>query len=242
MIKSLFFYFRICIFLFLGYVSISIKDMGEVGMSVKTKVDRLLEVLTEGPLLPGGVREHYNVCGKSGCRCKDPENPVLHGPYLVLSWTLAGNGSSITIDPRGKAAAEKMVSRFRKAKELVNDIALEYANELRKHGVQKIKRDAPVLSVGTVTPSITAVRTKRAEESRDAWKGKALKRQAELEKNRVCLRDLQKSRANWRGECLALRKQKTELAKKLETAEWESSELNARIEAIERQTKKNGKC
>ena len=53
-----------------------------------TKEERIVELLREkliglGPMLPGSISEQWNVCGTQGCRCKDPNKPVKHGPY----WT-----------------------------------------------------------------------------------------------------------------------------------------------------------
>jgi len=46
----------------------------------------LLERLAEWPpVLRGSLRKHGNKCGNPNCRCKDPEHPVLHGPYHYLS-------------------------------------------------------------------------------------------------------------------------------------------------------------
>jgi len=41
-----------------------------------------------GPIHPGSLSEQYNVCGTPGCRCKDPKNPVKHGPYYQLSYSV----------------------------------------------------------------------------------------------------------------------------------------------------------
>ena len=43
---------------------------------------------------PGSLREQYNVCGKAGCRCKDPKKPQKHGPYYQLSYTWRGKSST----------------------------------------------------------------------------------------------------------------------------------------------------
>jgi len=62
------------------------------------KIAQLKQELAElGPMHPGSLSEQYNVCGKPGCRCKDPKNPQKHGPYYQLSFTWRGkswNGSS----------------------------------------------------------------------------------------------------------------------------------------------------
>ena len=58
---------------------------------------RLVELLNEGPMLPGSIKKQWNVCGMPGCRCKDPENPQKHGPYFQLSFTLAGKSTSMFV-------------------------------------------------------------------------------------------------------------------------------------------------
>ena len=44
---------------------------------------------------PGSLSQQFNVCGKAGCRGKDPQNPQRHGPYYQLSWV-----------PRGKSPTQ----------------------------------------------------------------------------------------------------------------------------------------
>jgi hypothetical protein len=36
-------------------------------------------------ILRGTIIQRGNICGKTGCRCKREENPILHGPYKYLS-------------------------------------------------------------------------------------------------------------------------------------------------------------
>jgi hypothetical protein len=43
-------------------------------------IERQIEAIRERvarlrPVHPRSVTEHYNVCGKAGCRCKDPKKP-----------------------------------------------------------------------------------------------------------------------------------------------------------------------
>jgi hypothetical protein len=47
-----------------------------------------------GPMRPGSLSRQYNVCGKPGCRCKDPENPRRHGPYYQLNYVYRGKKTS----------------------------------------------------------------------------------------------------------------------------------------------------
>lgn len=47
-----------------------------------------------GPLHPGSLSKQYNVCGKPGCRCKDPQQPRRHGPYFQLNYVFRGKKTS----------------------------------------------------------------------------------------------------------------------------------------------------
>jgi hypothetical protein len=43
---------------------------------------------------PGSLSRQYNVCGKLGCRCKDPKRPRRHGPYYQLNYVYRGKKTS----------------------------------------------------------------------------------------------------------------------------------------------------
>lgn len=47
---------------------------------IKREIEKL------GELRTGSLTEQYNVCGKKGCKCKDPDKPQKHGPYFKLSY------------------------------------------------------------------------------------------------------------------------------------------------------------
>ncbi len=47
-----------------------------------------------GAMRPGSLSRQYNVCGKSGCRCKDPKHPRRHGPYYQLNYVYRGKKTS----------------------------------------------------------------------------------------------------------------------------------------------------
>ena len=78
---------------------------------IKTQLQRL------GPMRPGSLSRQYNVCGKTGCRCKDPRNPQRHGPYYKLSYAHQGRFSSQFVrreDLRWVRAELANFKRFRK--------------------------------------------------------------------------------------------------------------------------------
>lgn len=43
-----------------------------------------------GPMHPGSVSLQYQVCGKKGCKCQDPDQPQRHGPYAKLAYVHRG--------------------------------------------------------------------------------------------------------------------------------------------------------
>jgi hypothetical protein len=47
-----------------------------------------------GAMRPGSLSRQYNVCGKAGCRCKDPKQPRRHGPYYQLNYVYRGKKTS----------------------------------------------------------------------------------------------------------------------------------------------------
>ena len=47
------------------------------------------DLIGSGYALPGTLASRYMRCGKTNCRCK-AESPVLHGPYLHWTRTVAG--------------------------------------------------------------------------------------------------------------------------------------------------------
>jgi hypothetical protein len=68
----------------------------------------------QGPMRPGSLSRQYNVCGKPGCRCKDPKRPRRHGPYYQLNYVYRG----------------KKTSRFIR-KEILRQVRSELANYKR---------------------------------------------------------------------------------------------------------------
>lgn len=48
------------------------------------------QLLALGPLHPGSLSRQYQVCGKPGCKCCDPQKPRPHGPYTKLTYVHHG--------------------------------------------------------------------------------------------------------------------------------------------------------
>jgi hypothetical protein len=84
------------------------------------------QILDLGPMLPGSLSEQWNVCGTLGCKCKDPQKPIRHGPYYQLSFSVKGRSSTLFIRPDEVAEARRRTKRYQRFKELV--MALTQAN------------------------------------------------------------------------------------------------------------------
>jgi len=209
-------------------------------MSAKEVVNEMVALLSDGPLLPGGVKEHYNVCGKKNCRCKAPEEPVLHGPYAVLSSTISGRSVSLNIGSSDREAVEEMVGRFRTLKGLLNNLALEYVDGFRVSGIAGIKESVPDLVGIHVKSGASEAEVKRLAASRDKWKKKALDRQALLQKNRITIRDLGDSRQKWRCEALASRERVADLNREVASERSRANKLADEAQYLNNCMKKNG--
>ena len=83
-----------------------------------------------GPMHPGSLTEQYNVCGKAGCRCKDPKKPQRHGPYYQLSYTWRGKSTTRFVRPEQVAPMRRKVANYKRFRELVNEwVDLEVERE-----------------------------------------------------------------------------------------------------------------
>ena len=98
---------------------------------IKLKIDRL------GPMLPGSISEQWNVCGTSGCACKAEKNPIKHGPYYQLSFSVKGRSSTIFIKKHDIAEAKKRIRRYREFKKLSFDLIQAYVDLARSNGFQR---------------------------------------------------------------------------------------------------------
>jgi hypothetical protein len=58
---------------------------------IDQKILRLKHQLMKlGSLHPGSLSRQYQVCGKPGCKCMDPQKPRPHGPYSKLTYVYHG--------------------------------------------------------------------------------------------------------------------------------------------------------
>jgi hypothetical protein len=74
-----------------------------------------------GPLHPGSLSRQYNVCGKPGCRCKDPKNPRRHGPYYKVSYVFQGRFTSRHASPGELKVVRAELANYKRLRKLVEE-------------------------------------------------------------------------------------------------------------------------
>jgi hypothetical protein len=99
--------------------------------SLENKIQRIkTQLMVLGDMRPGSLSRQYNVCGKPGCRCKDPKHPQRHGPYDQLSYVHQGKSTSQFIRPELRAAVRAQTATYKKFRRLTDqwvDLALTVA-------------------------------------------------------------------------------------------------------------------
>jgi hypothetical protein len=112
-------------------------------MTPEQRIKRLLSNLNGlGPMLPGSISEQWNVCGTEGCACKAPKNPVKHGPYFQLSFSVKGRSSTMFIKKEDVAEARRRIKRYREFKELSFELVQAYIDLARENGLQRSRDNA----------------------------------------------------------------------------------------------------
>ena len=71
--------------------------------------------------LPGTLSSRFMRCGKANCRCKaDP--PILHGPYLHWTRTVAGKTVTRTLTPEQASRYQGWFDNARRLREHIADL------------------------------------------------------------------------------------------------------------------------
>ncbi len=106
---------------------------------IQHQIEHLQKQLTAlGPMHPGSLGEQYNVCGKAGCRCKDPKHPQKHGPYYQLSFTWRGKSTTRFVRPEHVVDMQRKVANYKRFRELVNEwVDLEVEREKAERAEEK---------------------------------------------------------------------------------------------------------
>jgi len=105
--------------------------------NLQQRINRLkTQVTALGPLRPGSLSRQYNVCGKPGCRCKDPKAPRRHGPYYQLNYVYGGKKTSEFVRSEDLKRVRTQLANYKRFRRLTDQwigLALKQARlELKK--------------------------------------------------------------------------------------------------------------
>jgi hypothetical protein len=108
-----------------------------------TRIRQIKDTLSQlGTILPGSISTQWNVCGKTGCRCKNPKKPRKHGPYYQLSFTVDGKSSSLFVKKPELKELRDCIKRYRKFRELNTALLSAYIQWARNGGLHQFKESA----------------------------------------------------------------------------------------------------
>ena len=93
------------------------KPIQNYQQKIATLKDQLLQL---DRMRPGSLSRQYNVCGKPGCRCKDPKKPKRHGPYYQLNYVFRGKKTSQFIRKAEVATVRAELANFKKFRRLTD--------------------------------------------------------------------------------------------------------------------------
>ena len=93
------------------------KSVQRIEKKIETIKGRLLAL---GPMRPGSLSPQYNVCGKPGCRCKDPQTPRRHGPYFQLNYVYQGKKKSQFIRRENLKQVRAELAAYKKFRKLTD--------------------------------------------------------------------------------------------------------------------------
>ena len=104
---------------------------------LQQRINQLKAQLGEiGPMRPGSLSRQYNVCGKPGCRCKDPKKPRRHGPYHQLNYVYGGKKTSEFVRPQNLKQVRTQLANYKRFRRLIDQwigLALKQArSEIQK--------------------------------------------------------------------------------------------------------------
>lgn len=104
--------------------------------NLETRIAQVKRQLqAQGPMRPGSLSRQYNVCGKPGCRCKDPKHPRRHGPYYQLNYVYRGTKTSKFIRREVLKQVQAELANYKKFRRLTEQwigLALNLAQAKEK--------------------------------------------------------------------------------------------------------------
>ena len=193
-------------------------------MGIERKINELMAILQEGPVFPGGIRESFGTCGKPNCKCKDIDDPKLHGPYSTLSFSLKEKSSSMSLSKNEAPLAKKMVERFKKAKSLLNELGIAYVEEGRGNNVSIL--------------TVPELGEKKKRGKSEAEKKRSKEQSIKNEDNRIKIKNLKRDLERSKNKCDKIKEEKQSLKIEVNSLKSKTNEQEEGIRQLEANRKK----
>ena len=174
------------------------------------KADKDLIAITEkllnpGPVLAGKVRTMTSVCGKPGCKCMRKDNPEKH-PYNQLSYTKDKKTKTMYVKKVDLDLTKEFTENYKELRQATLDLGRKSAELIKTHGINEateiINESFEKSKCNILKLKQSPATVKQLQKSRNNWKSKALDRQSEINKLRIKVRDLEKSRDGWKTKAM----------------------------------------
>jgi hypothetical protein len=204
-------------------------------MNELKKMERILEkIFNLSPPLIGKVSKQASRCGNPKCKCKTESG--YHGMHHQLSYTLNGKSSTMSVRDEDIDSAKRMNESHKELRMQLKQLAESSAAVCRENGASKAYElmDEIIQKVRYAkSEEFEKFQTAKAlEKSRDRWKIRALQNQNDLEKNRIKIKDLTKSREKWRNNTMLARREKEDCLAKLSMAEKKNDVSAKRLDQL----------
>lgn len=87
------------------------------------KIQEVKEKIVEiDGIYPGSVSKQYNICGTPGCKCKDKNDPVKHGPYSNLNYSFRGKSKTKFIRKELVDDFDRYTANYKKLRSYVEEL------------------------------------------------------------------------------------------------------------------------
>ena len=83
--------------------------------------EQIADLIGSDYALPGTLASRFMRCGKTNCRCK-AQPPILHGPYLHWTRTVAGKTVTRTLTPEQASRYQPWFDNARRLREALTEL------------------------------------------------------------------------------------------------------------------------
>ena len=99
---------------------------------LKLKIKELKKEMNSlGDLFPGSLSQQWNICGNPGCKCKDKQKPIKHGPYYNVSYKFRGKSHTKFVRSELVEKFQQYTDNFKRFREC-SDLLIGHYIELIK--------------------------------------------------------------------------------------------------------------